>query len=84
MKYAVVKNDFVVNIIVAIEEQKEELEIALNAKLEPCNSKDLMIGDFWNGSFWSRNYNGEQKEVPNISKSLEDRIQELEEKTKNL
>lgn len=60
MTYAVKKSDFITNMIVAHESQKEELEMALNAELIDPSEYALTIGDFWNGVAWTRNVNGEQ------------------------
>lgn len=60
MTYAVRKDDFITNMIVAHESQKEELEAALNAELIDPSEYALTIGDFWNGVAWTRNVDGEQ------------------------
>lgn len=60
MTYAVRKDDFIVNMIVAHESQKEELEAALSAELIDPTELGLTIGDYWNGVAWTRNINGEQ------------------------
>lgn len=67
MKFAVVLNEnplFVDNIIVANEEQKEELETALNAQLLDASLLDMEIGDYYNGNSWTRNIDGEQIALP--------------------
>lgn len=60
MKYAVVKNDMVENVLVASPEQKEELEQALNAELVDAAPYGLQIGDMRVGANWTRNQDGEQ------------------------
>lgn len=60
MKYAVVKESFVTSIIIAREEQKSELETALNATLVDQAEYNLALGDYWNGKAWTRNIDGEQ------------------------
>lgn len=60
MTYAVRKDDFIVNIIVAHESQREELEAALGATFEDPTEYGLTIGDYWNGVNWTRNVDGEQ------------------------
>jgi hypothetical protein len=60
MTYAVRKDDFVINMIVAHESQKQELETALSAELIDPTELGLTIGDFWNGENWTRNVDGEQ------------------------
>lgn len=60
MKYAVVKGDTVINLIVANAEQKEELETALQAELVDAQPYNLQIGDLRVRGNWTRNQNGEQ------------------------
>lgn len=60
MTYAVKKGDFIENMIVAHESQKEELEAALGAELISPKKYGLTIGDYWNGTNWTRNVDGEQ------------------------
>ena len=60
MKYAVVKNDMVENVLVASPEQKEELEQALSAELVDAALYGLQIGDMRVGANWTRNQDGEQ------------------------
>lgn len=60
MKYAVVNGNMVVNLIVANEELKEELETALQAELVDAQPYNLQIGDLRVGGNWTRNQNGEQ------------------------
>lgn len=60
MKYAVVIDDTVKNVIIAAESQKEEFEVALGATLEDATGYGLCPGDTWNGTAWTRNIDGEQ------------------------
>lgn len=60
MTYAVKKNDFIVNMIVAHSSQVEELGTALGAELIDPKKYGLTIGDYWNGTNWTRNVDGEQ------------------------
>ena len=59
MKYAVVKDNFVTNVLVADAEQKNELESSLNAELVDASQFGLQIGDMRVGDNWTRNQNGE-------------------------
>lgn len=60
MKYAVVKDNFVTNVMVADAAQKEELEASLNAELVDASQFGLQIGDMRVGTNWTRNQDGEQ------------------------
>ena len=60
MKYAVVKDNFVTNVLVADAAQKNELESSLNAELIDASQFGLQIGDMRVGDNWTRNQNGEQ------------------------
>lgn len=60
MTFAVRKDDFITNIIVANYDQKAELEAALSAELIDTEECNVAIGDYWNGVAWTRNINGEQ------------------------
>ena len=60
MKYAVVKDNFVTNVLVADAAQKNELEFSLNAELVDASQFGLQIGDMRVGDNWTRNQNGEQ------------------------
>ena len=60
MKYAVVKDNFVTNVLVADAAQKEELEASLNAELVDASQFGLQIGDMRAGTNWTRNQDGEQ------------------------
>ena len=61
MRYAVNKDGFITNVIVADEAQKVELEAGLGAVLEDASVYGLQIGDLWvEGKGWTRNRDGEQ------------------------
>ena len=60
MKYAVVKDNFVTNVLVADAAQKNELESSLNAELVDASQFGLQIGDMRVGDNWTRTQNGEQ------------------------
>ena len=60
MKYAVVKDNFVINVLVADAAQKDELEASLNAELVDASQFGLQIGDMRVGANWTRNQDSEQ------------------------
>ena len=60
MKYAVVKDNFVTNVLVADATQKDELEASLNAELVDAAPYGLQIGDMRVNGAWTRNQDGEQ------------------------
>ena len=60
MKYAVVKDNFVTNVLVADAAQKDELETSLNAELVDAAPYGLQIGDMRVNGAWTRNQDGEQ------------------------
>ena len=61
MRYAVNKDGFITNVIIADEAQKVELEAGLGAVLEDASVYGLQIGDLWvEGKGWTRNQDGEQ------------------------
>lgn len=60
MRYAVVKNNIVENVVVAKEENKEEMETLLNATLIDASIYNLQIGDMKVNDNWTRNDEGEQ------------------------
>ena len=60
MKYAVVKDNFVTNVLVADAAQKDELEASLNAELVDASQFGLQIGDMRVGANWTRSQDGEQ------------------------
>lgn len=66
MRFAVLTEDqeFVDNVIVANENQKEELEAALERTLLDAAPLGLTVGDYYNGAAWTRNVDGEQVSLP--------------------
>lgn len=81
MRYAVVKNNIVENVIVAKEENKEEMEILLGATLIDASIYNLQIGDMKVNDNWTRNDEGEQvilTERPTYSE-LNSKNQEMQE-----
>lgn len=60
MRYAVVQNNIVENVIVAKEENKEEMETLLGATLIDASIYNLQIGDMKVNDNWTRNDEGEQ------------------------
>ena len=73
MRFAVLTEDqeFVDNVIVANEDQKEELEAALGRTLMDAAPLGLTVGDFYNGAAWTRNIDGEQVTLPIITDSAD-------------
>lgn len=63
-KYAVIKNNFVENLIVCAPEQVAEMETALNATLMEATPLGMEIGDYYNGAAWTRNVGGVQTPLP--------------------
>lgn len=63
-KYAVIKNNFVENLIVCAPEQVAEMEAALNATLMEAAPLGMEIGDYYNGAAWTRNIDGVQTPLP--------------------
>lgn len=66
MRFAVLTSDhtMVDNVIVAREDQKQELEGALGRVLMDAAPLGLQIGDLFNGENWTRNVDGEQVALP--------------------
>ena len=66
MRFAVLTSDhtMVDNVIVAREDQKQELEAALGRVLMDAAPLGLQIGDLFNGADWTRNVDGEQVALP--------------------
>lgn len=61
VQYAVVKNDFVENVIVCNPDQVKEMEEVLQAELVDAFPFGLTIGDLRVGENWTRNVGGEQQ-----------------------
>ena len=73
MRFAVLTEDqeFVDNVIVANEDQKEELEAALGRTLLDAAPLGLTVGDYFNGANWTRNVDGEQVTLPIVTDSAD-------------
>ena len=63
-KYAVIQENFVVNLIVCAPEQVAEMEEALGATLLEATPLGMEIGDYYNGAAWTRNVDGVQAPLP--------------------
>jgi hypothetical protein len=77
MRFAVVKDNMVVTVIIANEEQQSELEAALQSELVDASEYNLTVGDLWNGVAWTRNEDGEQVEIEPVV-PIEDRVSAVE------
>lgn len=66
MRFAVLteNHEFVENVIIAQAAQKDELEAALGRTLMDAAPLGLTVGDFHNGTTWTRNVDGEQVSLP--------------------
>ena len=66
MRFAVLNaaGDMVDNVIVAAENQKDELEAALGRTLVDAAPLGLLPGDLKAGDAWTRNVDGEQTTLP--------------------
>lgn len=66
MRFAVLSanQEFIENVIVANESQKDELEAALGRTLMDAAPLGLTVGDYYNGASWTRNVDGEQMVLP--------------------
>ena len=86
MTYAIKKDNFITNMIVAHPSQVEELKMALGAEFIDPTEYGLTIGDYWNGTNWTRNVDGEQVvlEPVEIKVTIEDRVVTLENSTAEL
>lgn len=73
MRFAVLSADqqFVDNVIVANENQKDELEAALGRTLLDAAPLGLTVGDYFNGVSWTRNVDGEQMVLPIVVASAD-------------
>lgn len=73
MRFAVLTEDqeFVDNVIVANEDQKDELEAALGRTLMDAAPLGLTVGDYYNGANWTRNVDGEQVTLPIVVASAD-------------
>lgn len=78
MRFAVLNaaGDLVENVVVARENQREELEAALGRTLVDAAPLGLLPGDLKTGDAWTRNVGGEQTTLP-IETASEDVEQAL-------
>ncbi len=78
MRFAVLNaaGDMVDNVIVAAENQKDEMEAALGRTLVDAAPLGLLPGDLKAGDAWTRNVDGEQTTLP-IETASEDVEQAL-------
>ena len=86
MVYAIKINDTITNTIVASPHQVDEFQKALNCEFVDPSEYGLTIGDYWNGTHWTRNINGEQivLEPVQITATIEERVLSLEGDTSML
>lgn len=83
---AIVRDDFVENLIVLNEAQVEELSAALNCEIVDARPYGLNVGDLRTAAGWTRNAGGEQMILPLLEPEAYDsysvaaaRVVELEE-----
>ena len=86
MRFAVIVDDLVTNLIVAAEGQKEELEAALNARLEDAAGYGLTMGDLWipERGVWTRNEAGEQVVLEALTTEEKTKYQAISEELEGL
>ena len=77
MRFAMVKDNMVMTVIIANEEQVPELEVALQCQLVDASEYNLTVGDLWNGEAWTRNEDGEQVVIEPVV-PIEDRVSDIE------
>lgn len=63
MRYAVIENNKVINVLIGKENQQIELEKITNHEVICPDRITLQIGDMRIGDLWTRNINGEQVEL---------------------
>ena len=83
MRYAVVKDNMVMTVIIANEDQRAELESALQSELVDASEYNLTIGDLWNGEAWTRNEDGEQVVIEPVV-PIEERVSAVEKTVERL
>lgn len=86
MRFAVIQDNMVTNVLVADEAQKEELEAALNARLENAKEYGLAVGDLWipERGVWTRNVDGEQVVLEALSPEDKSQYQALSDELTGL
>ena len=86
MRFAVIKNNLVTNLIVADAGQQAELETALGARLEDAAGYGLTMGDLWipERGVWTRNENGEQVVLQALTPEEKTKYQALSDELEGL
>ena len=86
MRFAVIKDNLVTNLIVAAEGQQAELETALGARLEDAAGYGLTMGDLWipERGAWTRNENGEQVVLEALTPEEKTKYQALSDELEGL
>lgn len=86
MRFAVIKDNLVTNLIVADAGQQAELETALGARLEDAAGYGLTMGDLWipERGVWTRNQDGEQVVLEALSPEDKSQYQALSDELTGL
>ena len=86
MRFAVIKENLVTNLIVAAEGQQAELETALSARLEDAAGFGLTMGDLWipERGVWARNQDGEQVVLEPLTPEEKTKYQALSDELEGL
>lgn len=86
MRFAVIKDNLVTNLIVADAGQQAELETALGARLEDAAGYGLTMGDLWipERGVWTRNENGEQVVLEALTPEEQTKYQALSDELEGL
>ena len=86
MRFAVIKDNLVTNLIVAAEGQQAELETALGARLEDAAGYGLTMGDLWipERGVWTRNRDGEQVVLESLTPEEKTKYQAISDELEGL
>ena len=86
MRFAVIKENLVTNLIVAAEGQQAELETALSARLEDAAGFGLTMGDLLipERGVWARNQDGEQVVLEPLTPEEKTKYQALSDELEGL
>lgn len=86
MRFAVIKDNLVTNLIVADAGQQTELETALGARLEDAAGYGLTMGDLWipERGVWTQNENGEQVVLQALTPEEKTKYQALSDELEGL
>nr|DAI42789.1 MAG TPA: hypothetical protein [Caudoviricetes sp.] len=86
MRFAVIKDNLVTNLIVAAAGQQAELETALGARLEDAAGFGLTMGDLWipERGVWARNQDGEQVVLEPLTPEEKTKYQALSDELEGL